>query len=191
MWTENMIIDYLKENLTESRFIHTIGVLETAQKLADLYGEDIDKVRYAALLHDCAKNLSVQEQLKICSDENLELDDITLKNCSLIHSHAGAVIASKTMGIKDDYILEAIRYHTTGRENMTKLDKIIYLADYIEPNRIFKRVDEMREVAFSKGLDKAISLAIDNTINFIIERKQLIHIDTIMARNYLIINEVK
>lgn len=191
MWNEDFIIGYLKENLTESRFIHTMGVLETAEKLTHLYEEDITKARYAALLHDCGKNLSIQEQLEICNNSSIVLDDITLKNPSLLHSHAGAVIASKTIGIKDKDILDAIRYHTTGRENMTKLEKIIYLADYIEPNRIFKKVEELRKVAFGENLDKALLLSIENTINFIIERKQLIHIDTIKARNFLIMKGIR
>lgn len=191
MWNEDMIIDYLKENLTESRFIHSMGVVETAEKLAKLYEEDINKARFAALLHDCSKNLTVQEQLDICYGQGIELDEISLKNPALLHSYSGAAIASKTMKVKDEYILNAIRYHTTGRENMTKLEKIIYLADYVEPNRIFKKVEEVREVAFGGNLDKALLLSIDNTINYIIERKQLLHIDTIKARNYLILNGIR
>lgn len=188
MWNEDMIIDYLKENLAESRFIHSMGVVETAEKLAQLYEEDITKARFAALLHDCSKNLTVQEQLDICYGQGIEIDEISLKNTALLHCYSGVVIASETMKVKDDYILNAIRYHTTGRENMTKLEKIIYLADYIEPNRIFKKVQEVREIAFGENLDKALLLSIDNTINYIIERKQLLHIDTIKARNYLILN---
>lgn len=191
MWSEVEIIDYLKKNLTENRFVHTMGVYDTAQRLAKLYDEDINSAKIAALLHDCTKNLSKDEQLRICKAECEKLDIITLKNPALLHSITGSIFAKNSVGVGDKYILDAIRYHTVGRENMTKLDKIIYLADYMEPNRVFKTVDEVRSVAYNEDLDKALFLAINNTINYIVEKKQLLHLNTIETRNWMIINGIK
>ncbi|MHC1683502.1 MAG: bis(5'-nucleosyl)-tetraphosphatase (symmetrical) YqeK [Clostridiaceae bacterium] len=191
MWSEEKIVDYLKKNLTEGRFIHTMGVCETAQKLAKLYDEDITSAKIAALLHDCTKNISTEKQLNICETEGEQLDTITLKNPALLHSITGAIFAKNTVGVESKSILDAIRFHTVGRENMTKLDKIIYLADYIEPNRVFNTVDELRYIAFNESLDKALLQAINNTIKYIVERKQLLHLNTIETRNWMLINGIK
>lgn len=188
MWSEKKILEYLKRNLTEKRFSHVLNVCETSEKLAKLYGADVEKAKISALIHDCAKNFKEDYLIDLLQKANVTIDEITIRNFELLHGHAAAVIGKNEMEIYDEEILMAAKYHTTGRENMSLLEKIIYLADYIEPGRVFDGVDLLRKVAFNKSLDEALLIAIDNTIKYILSKGQLIHIDTIKARNYLLIN---
>lgn len=188
MWTYIEIDNYLKANLKDSRYIHSIGVSETAEKLALIYGCDMKKAKLAGMVHDCAKNLSDDEMLKMAIEHNCHVDNILKTNVSLLHGAVGAIIAKERMGIDDQEVLNSIIYHTTGKENMSLLEKIIYLADYIEPNRNFDGVELLRKVAF-EDLNRAMLLAFDNTINYVLLRGQLLHLNTVKARNYLICNE--
>jgi predicted HD superfamily hydrolase involved in NAD metabolism len=186
MWTEKRIIEYLKENLKGTRLEHTLSVRDTAIKLAEIYGEDVEKARIAALIHDCAKYIDYKEMLNIiekCGYNNMEAD-VEIKG--ILHAPVGACLAKTIMGVEDEDILNAIIYHTTGRKNMSLLEKIIYLADYIEPHRNFPGVDEVREVAYKEDLDKALLISLNKTIKYIIEKGQLLHINTVEARNYLL-----
>ena len=108
---------------------------------------------------------------------------------NLMHGLAGSIIAKHIMGIEDEDVLNSISYHTTGRKNMTILEKIIYIADYIEPMRNFPGVDELRKIAYS-NLDEALLLSFDNTIKYVITKGQLLHLDTIEARNYILYNRI-
>ncbi|WP_027632450.1 bis(5'-nucleosyl)-tetraphosphatase (symmetrical) YqeK [Clostridium hydrogeniformans] len=188
MWTEEQIKGYLRENLKESRYIHVIGVMETAEKLATIYGEDKVKSRYAALIHDLAKHESGETLISICKNHGYTLNSVEINSPHLLHGLVGAIIAKEKMGIEDDDILNAAIFHTTGKENMTLLEKIIYIADYIEPSRDFPGVEELREITF-KNLDKGLLKAFDNTIKFIIDKGLLIHQRTIEARNYIVNNK--
>lgn len=188
MWTDIQIDNYLKTNLKDSRYIHSMGVSEVAEKLALIYGFDMKKAKLAGMIHDCAKNLSNDELLKIAIAHDCEVDDILKANASLLHGVVGAIIAKEKMGIDDQEILNSITYHTTGKENMSLLEKIIYLADYIEPNRNFDGVELLRKASF-EDLNRAMLLAFDNTINYVLLRGQLLHLNTVKARNYLICNE--
>lgn len=185
MWSYDKIIDYLKNNLGEKRFKHSLGVMDTAVKLAEKYSGDVKKAKLAGLVHDCAKKLSDEKIVEICTENGYKLDDIALKNPSLFHGLAGRIIAKNLMGIQDEEVLSAVEFHTTGKINMSLLEKIIYIADYIEPTRDFDGVDELRKVAF-ESLDDALLLAFDNTIKFVIDKKGFLHHNTIEARNYLI-----
>ena len=156
---------YLEENLVKGRYLHTLGVVETAKDLAKRYGVDIKKAEIAALAHDIAKNLSSEQLLKI-----IEANNITLS--------------------VDEEILSAIRWHTTGKENMSKLDKIIYLADMIEPSRDFSGVEELRNDS-KDDLDKAMLNALTYTIKYLLEKGCLIDVNTVKARNYLLYNNYK
>ncbi|GAA0177532.1 bis(5'-nucleosyl)-tetraphosphatase (symmetrical) YqeK [Clostridium sediminicola] len=186
MWSEEKIIKYIKANLKKTRFEHCIGVKDTAVKLAKQNGVDVQKALIAALVHDCAKYLSDGKLIEYSKKYGFKLDEVTLKNPSLLHGVAGAYIAKTEMKIEDNEILNAIIYHTTGRKNMSLLEKIIYIADYIEPSRNFPGVDILRKKTFS-NLDEGLLLGLDNTINYIIKRGQLLHIDTVNARNDLIL----
>ncbi|MFD3157617.1 bis(5'-nucleosyl)-tetraphosphatase (symmetrical) YqeK [Haloimpatiens sp. FM7330] len=186
MWNEDKIISYLKCNLKEKRFIHSIGVRDTAEKLAVRYKIDSHKARIAGLVHDCAKNLSDEALLKIVMQENKQVDKVCKVQPQLLHGEAGSIMAKNIMNIFDDEILSAVKYHTTAKENMTILEKIIYIADYIEPSRDFQGVEKLRQLVF-EDLDRALIQSFDNTIKFVISKKQLIHPCTISARNYLIL----
>ncbi|KOF56731.1 MULTISPECIES: bis(5'-nucleosyl)-tetraphosphatase (symmetrical) YqeK [Clostridium] len=188
MWTENEIIEYLKKNLKESRFKHSLSVRDTAVKLAEKYNCDVKKASIAGLAHDCAKNIEDKEIINICSEAGYILNEVELKNPSIAHGLAGSIIAKDKMGINDEEILNSIRFHTTGKKNMTLLEKIIYIADYVEPLRDFPGVDELRK-AVNDNLDEAMLLSFDQTIKYVIKREMLIHLDTVEARNYMIYNK--
>lgn len=179
------IIQKLKTNLDEERFIHSLGVMKTAAKLAAQYGADTNKAEIAGLLHDCAKCMDTVIQLKIAKNFGILLDDIEKQEKALIHGPIGALLAKRDYGITDDEILSAIKNHTTGDINMSLLDKIIFLSDFIEPGRYFPGVDELRVKAF-KDLDDAIIYALDSTIRFVLNKGSLLHPKTISARNYIL-----
>lgn len=173
----------------KERYQHSLRVMNTSIKLAKVYGEDMEKTRIAALLHDCGKIPNVKDLLVKASEFDIVLDELMRENTSLIHAPLGAKLAEKVYNINDQYILDAIRYHTTGRENMTLLDKIIYISDYIEPERSFEGLDYIRKLAFT-DLDRSLLTSMNNTIKFLIENDELIAVNTINARNYLKIIEI-
>lgn len=179
------LMNVIQLKIGEKRFNHTLGVVDTALKLSKTYNCDEEKVEIAALLHDCAKYKDRLYLLKMANDFDIILDDTMKYEMELIHGPLGAKIAKETYKIDDIDILNAIEYHSTGRENMSLLEKIIYIADYIEPGRSFPGVEEIRELAFI-DLDKALLLAMDNTISFLISKRGLIHLNTINARNFMI-----
>lgn len=180
----NEALRIVKGQLPERRFKHTVGVMETAVALAKLYGADEKKAELAAIFHDYAKYRPREEMEKVILEENLHRD-LLEHNIELWHAPVGAVLVEKETGISDEDILNSIRYHTTGRAGMTLLEKIIFLADYIEPGRNFPGVDEVRALA-RENLDLAMIKALANTISFLLEKKQLIYPDTIHTYNDLI-----
>ena len=136
----------LEKKLKKDRFEHTIGVMYTAASLAMRYHEDIDDAMMAGLLHDCGKYGSVQEQVERCQKHGILLTQSELEMPALVHAKLGAYFAEKEYGVIDKGVLSAITWHTTGRPKMTMLEKIIYIADYIEPNRkIIPGLQEIRE----------------------------------------------
>lgn len=177
---------YLIENIGEKRYEHSLRVVEVAIKLARLYGVDEEKAGIAGILHDCAKIRDKELLLKKSEAFGIIGDIVIEKNTELIHAPLGAEIAREVFKIEDKDILNAIRYHTTGRVGMTKLEKIIFLADYIEPMRNFAGVENVRKLV-QHNLDKAVIKAMDQTINFLIYKEALISKDTIEARNDLLL----
>lgn len=178
---------FLKKGLSESRYMHSLGVQETAVELAKRYHASVEKASIAGLVHDCAKGYNKDELLNYAAQFGIILDNVTRKQGELLHAVVGAELAKREFHIEDEEILNAIRFHTTGRANMTLLDKIIYLADYIEPNRKFQGVEALRQQALS-NLDKATFMAANQTIAYIIFQNKLIHHDTISARNSLLMD---
>lgn len=185
MWNEAQIISYLQDKLSAKRYEHVLGVRDTAMELAKTYGEDEKKASLAALLHDCAKNMGDLELIKLVKDYGYVPDKIEMQAPQLLHGRAAAIIAKNEMGIGDTSICDAVIYHTTGREGMSLLEKIIYIADYIEPTRSFLGVEDLRKEAFA-NLDKAMLMSLENTIKYIISRGQLLHSNTVEARNYFL-----
>jgi predicted HD superfamily hydrolase involved in NAD metabolism len=174
----------VKEQLTDHRYQHTLGVMETAIALAKQYGGNEQKAELAAIFHDYAKFRPKAEMKEIIIDQGFPQDLLEF-NSELWHAPSGAFLVEKEAGISDHEVLEAIRYHTSGRPGMTLLDKIIYLADYIEPGRHFPGVEEVRDMA-KENLDKALFKAIQNTIMFLLKKNQTIYPDTFYTYNDLI-----
>ena len=185
MLTIEEIKSYLKENLKEKRYEHVLGVVETAKKLAKLNCVSEEKAEIAALAHDVAKNLSKDEMKEIIIENSIELSDIEENNPDLWHSIIAPIEAYEKLGIEDEEILDAIRWHTTGKINMSVLTKIIYIADMIEPGRDFDGVDTLRKTTFD-DLDKGVYEGLNSSIKVLIERNLLIDENTIKARNYFL-----
>ncbi len=183
------IKEYLKINLNSSRYNHVMGVVSTAKSLAKHYGCDIDKAEIAALCHDVAKNLNNSEMNKIFEKNNVVLSKDEQQGREIWHAIVGPIIAKEIFGIDDKDILNAIRWHTTGRENMSILEKVVYLADVIEPSRNFDGIEEIREYAF-KDIDNAMIMALTHTNQYLLARGFAVDINTVKARNYLIYNKI-
>ncbi len=160
--------------------------MNSALLLANTYGCDYEKTRIAAISHDCAKELSCEVLISIAQSEIMDLDEITLSEPQLLHGPVGMLIAKKDLKITDEDILNAIHYHTTGRMNMTTLEKIIYLADVIEIGRTYHAVEEVRKLS-AENLDKAIVVAINNTLRYVISINGLLHPRTIELRNSILL----
>ncbi|MCR4674291.1 MAG: bis(5'-nucleosyl)-tetraphosphatase (symmetrical) YqeK [Lachnospiraceae bacterium] len=169
----------LSDHLKPSRYAHTIGVADTAAALAMKYGYDMNKAYVAGLLHDCAKYMTNDELLAYCNKNELSVTEGEKKAPHLLHSKAGAYMAKQDYHINDDEILHAILVHTTGQPNMNLLDKIIFVADYIEPNRDKAiRLEEIRQIAFW-NLDFAILMILEDTISYIKDKNQFLDDSTL------------
>ncbi|MGN1023426.1 MAG: bis(5'-nucleosyl)-tetraphosphatase (symmetrical) YqeK [Lachnospiraceae bacterium] len=157
----------LEKQLKYSRFVHTMGVTFTATSLAMRYGADVKKAELAGLLHDCAKYVPVDEMERICKEGGLEISSFERGNSALLHSKAGSVLARTKYGITDKEVLDAIRFHTTGRPGMTLLDKIVFVADYMEPGREeAPDLSTVRPLAFS-DLDQALLQILSDTLDYL------------------------
>lgn len=177
----------LEKDIGEYRLKHSLGVMEEAGKLCEKYGCDISKGKIAGLFHDCGKFNSKKKAYEYIEKNNITIDSEFLKNYQLLHPELGYIIGKNKYKIDDEEILSAIRYHTTLRENPSLLDKIIYIADAIEPNRDFDGVEELRELAY-KDLDKAVLYSLERTILDLIKKEKYIGIRSLKARNYLLEN---
>lgn len=182
-------LQIVKPHLTEHRYTHTVGVMNTAIELAERFQADKKKAELAAIFHDYAKFRDKQE---MCALVESSIEDKTILGYGdeLLHAPCGAYYVEHEVGIKDEEVLNAIRYHTTGRPNMTLLEKVIFLADYIEPGRQFKGVDEVRKLS-ETNLDEAVIQALDNTVSFLMKRRQLVYPETIATYNELVVKQKK
>lgn len=177
-------LELVKTQLTEHRYRHTLGVMETAIALASQYGADEKKAEVAAIFHDYAKFRPKDEMREIIVAQGFP-EDLLSYNSELWHAPVGAYLVEKEAGITDREVLDAIRYHTSGRPGMVLLEKVIYLADYIEPGRHFPGVDEVREMA-KVSLDQALIKAVQNTILFLMKKNQTVYPETFYTYNYLV-----
>lgn len=166
------IREELKEELTEKRYIHTLGVQHTAVCLAARYGEDARKAALAGLLHDCAKCLPEETLLKDCRERNLPITEIEERHPYLLHGKLGACYAKERYGITDKEIQDAISCHTTGKPAMSVLEEIIFLADYIEPERrMIPGLEQIRIKAF-ENLSQAVYLTLENMLNYLTSQER-------------------
>lgn len=176
------LIDELQSRLTAKRFAHTLGVAKAAQSLANVYNANPTKAYLAGLLHDCGKEMRITDMQQIVKDANINVDIEMFNNGALLHGLVGAILSHNVYGVEDVTILDAIRYHTTGRVGMKLMDKIIFLADYIEETRDFPGVERLRELAY-KDLNKAVLASYDTTIVHLIDQGVPIYFKTILGRN--------
>lgn len=158
----------MEKELSSGRYTHTLGVAYTAAALAMAHGEDMEKAMTAGLLHDCAKSMHGSELVAICEKGHLSMNTAERSNpTALLHAKAGAYLAEHKYGVSEGDILNAIRYHTTGRPDMSKLEKIIYIADYIEPGRKqLAELEMIRRIAF-QDLDWTMEKILANTLAYL------------------------
>ncbi len=182
---------YLKRNLSEKRYNHSMGVADTAVRLAEHYGADEKLAYITGIAHDCAKEIDAQTAITLLRERyKIQVDNVMTENPRLLHGPLGACIAQDKFEISNEAVLDAIKYHTTGRADMPLLTKIVYIADYIEPNRTYNDVEELRELTY-RDLDQGILFSLDYTIGELVKNNRLIHPDTIHCRNHLLIEKDK
>lgn len=158
--------------LDSKRYEHTQGVAYTSAALAMRYGEDIQKAELAGLLHDCAKCLDNDKKIQICKKHNIEISEAEQNNPFLLHAKVGGFLAKSKYKIDDEEIIDAILYHTTGRPGMSLLEKIVYIADYIEPGRDYApNLDEIRRLCFA-DLDEALLKILEDILIHLKESKK-------------------
>lgn len=184
MMTRDEALKLVKPHLTDHRYEHTLGVTETAVELAEKYGADKEKTEIAAIFHDYAKFRPKEEMRQVVVDYDLP-KDLLEYSTELLHAPVGAILVRDEIGISDEDILSAITHHTSGRPNMTIIEKCVFLADYIEPGRKFPGVEEVRELA-SENLDAAIIQSLKNTVNFLMKKNQPVYPATFHTYNDLV-----
>ena len=157
----------MKKHMDESRYEHTLGVMYTCAFLAMRYVYDMEKAMLAGLMHDCAKCMPNAKKLKTAEKNHLEITDLERKNPFMLHAKLGALLAKKKYDIDDEEILSAIRWHTTGRPDMSLLDKIVYVSDYIEPKRDkAPNLPKIRQLAFM-DIDQALLQILEDTLGYL------------------------
>ena len=182
------LYEIAKEKLSEKRFNHTLGVVKRAIQYAEIYNENMEKTKIAAILHDIAKEIPKEESYNMLEKYEVKLDDIEKRNFNLIHSILGAEIAKNEYGLDDD-IVNAIKYHTTGRENKSMLEKIIYLADATEPNRNYMSnenelsLNELVEL-IKTNIDEGLEYTLKWNLQSVLRRNLLVHLNTVKAYNF-------
>ena len=180
------ICEYIEKNFSEKRKIHTEGVRQTAMKLAEKFGEGnpelVEKAELAALYHDMYRGVPVDVLNYYV--KHLDLDEKRYKdNANLAHGKIAAIVIQRDFDEKDQDIINAVSYHTTGRPEMSLLEKIIYIADAVEPNRSYPGVQSLRET-LEYDLDKAVLQSLTNTINYVRSEKKFLDEDTVLAKEY-------
>ena len=184
------ISEYVKARLDEKRYSHTKRVVKKAKQLAKLYNAPIDKVKIGAYLHDIAKFYKVEDMAELIGNKYPEVNREVYRNGQILHGFAAAEIAERELGIEDTEILDAIRYHTVGKENMSLTAKIVYLADAIEDARDWFGVVKARKLS-EKNIDTAIIYELDKKIEYLIKKSSLIHPNTLAFRNDLLTKKKK
>ena len=179
-WKFNQIKAYVKNSMSEKRFQHVLGVTQTAGMLAKDHGVDIDDAKLAALVHDVVKEQDLEEARQILASRG---EAVYLAHSTKVwHAPLGAIVASEKFGIENIDILNAVKYHTTGRPKMSKLEKVIFVADYTEPNRKFEGTVAIRE--FWNDLDLAVYEILKQKVERVRTLGLKMHPDTIAAYEY-------
>ncbi len=173
--TKKKLRKAMEKELNPKRYEHTLSVAYTAATLAMIHGEDEEKAILAGLLHDCAKCLPNKKLLSICEKHDLPVSEVERQNpAALLHAKAGSFLACKKYNISDEEILNAIRYHTTGRPGMSRLEKILYIADYIEPGRKHaSNLEQIRRMAY-QDLDRTLCKILEDTLSYLMSAGGLV-----------------
>ena len=177
------IIASLRSRLCDDRFFHSLNVAEQAKKLASIYGEDEQKAYLAGLVHDCTKNTPPDKQLEIIESGGIHLSELEKNSKKLWHAISGSVFIQSEYGIDDKDIISAVRYHTTGKADMSMLEKIVYTADFTSKERDYKEVDEIRFLA-ETDINKAVFEGARFTVESLKQRGLAVHPDTIDTMNF-------
>ena len=173
----------IREKMGKKRYKHSVSVSEWAVKLALKHGADEKKAAVAGILHDITKEMPEEEQLKLISDSGIKLSLLESKSNKLWHSISGSIYVQKVLKIDDEEIINAIKYHTTAKENMTLLEKIIFIADFLSDDRKWENTDYFRSLAL-ENLDEALIYGLKITIDGLLKRDRLIADNTFKAYNY-------
>ncbi|MCM1009356.1 MAG: bis(5'-nucleosyl)-tetraphosphatase (symmetrical) YqeK [Fusobacterium sp.] len=182
------IKDWLRENLTAEKYVHSLGTADAAREIAKICGGDEEKAYFTGLIHDCAKNLPLDEMISLIKEGGIKLECGEDNNAKILHAPAGAALAKKVFGVEDDEILSAIRWHTLGQVEMTLLEKIIFLADKIEPETRGREcyLKRLETLSAPCGLEKNILDCYSYTIKSLVDRKLVICQKTIEIYNNLL-----
>ena len=186
----NQYIEIIKTRLDSYRFHHSLCVAQCAKKLAGQYGCDPEQAYVSGILHDVMKKTPPDEQLVFLNEHDVVLSPVELSNPKLYHAISGAYYTKDVLNIDDEDVFNAIRYHTTGRANMSQLEKVIFIADFISDDRDYNGIEEIRSAAW-ESLEKAMMIGLDFTIKEIVGKRQTLHPDSIELYNELILEGIK
>lgn len=175
--------DFIKSNLKESRYIHSLGVEEMAVRLAEIHGADTDKAAFAGRYHDLAKNFD--NETMDAYIRKYDLPEYLLGNNALAHSKVAAAILENEFGVDDEDVLNAVRYHTTARKDMSILEETIFVADVVEDNRTYSDLDYYQQLAY-RDLDQACLEILEYTIGSLTTKEKEIDKDTLEARDWVL-----
>lgn len=181
--------DEVGKRLPLDRFEHVLRVAETAKQLAELHGESVKDAEIAALLHDVAKFTKKEELREVLLAHHCD-QRLLVYHHELWHGPVGAIVAKQEFGVTQENILRAIQFHTTGRANMSRLEKVIYIADLIEPGRKFPGIEQLRE-QLSGDLDTMMKACIHHTVQFLVSKKVAIYPDSMDCYNEYMMKEGK
>lgn len=180
------IYEIVKEKLSEKRFYHSECVVERCIEYAKIYGVDEEKMKIAGIVHDIAKEIPKDEQVHVAEKYEVELDEFEKKHIPLIHAKLGAVIAKKDFECSDD-ICESIKWHTTGKENMSMMEKVLFIADATGRDRTFDNTEYLYKLA-KENIDEAVRELLKECIIDVINKNSIVHPDAINAFNYIVLN---
>lgn len=176
---EKIYCIWLSKKLSQKRFAHVLSVVKEAERLAKQNGADVEKCRLAALLHDCAKEMPLEEMRKICRRERFaDLSERDLENGEILHGFVASVLVKEKFGIQDEEVLEAIRYHTVGKAGMSLVGKIVYIADAIEETRNYPSVTIIREKTY-EDLNRGILMEIRHKLEYLSLMGAILHPNTL------------
>ena len=181
----------LKARLKPSRYRHSLGVADTAAFLAERFDVDKEQARLAGLLHDCAREFPNDAMLAEADKRKIAYGPVERAMPLLLHAYLGAARVRECYEVEDDAICQAIYRHTVGGPQMTRLDKIIWFADMIEPNREYPEVEMLRKLSREASLDEMLLVGLTESIKFVCEKGTMLHPSTIAARNELLLSGVK